>query len=55
MNLGRLDVVVEKAGLMSSDHEYFEGYERQFTVNIITTWLMALKLLLVMKQTSNKF
>ncbi|KAI0861708.1 short-chain dehydrogenase/reductase-like protein [Xylaria cubensis] len=53
--LERLDIVVENAGLMSSKYECFEGYERQVTVNIISTWLMALLLLPVMKQTSNAF
>lgn len=54
-NLERVDVVVENAALMSSNYECFEGYERQVTVNIISTWLMALMLLPIMKQTSHAF
>ncbi|KAI1273029.1 short-chain dehydrogenase/reductase-like protein [Xylaria sp. FL0933] len=53
--LERLDIVVENAALMSSKYECFEGYERQVTVNIISTWLMALMLVPVMKRTKNAF
>ncbi|RYP56148.1 hypothetical protein DL771_012093 [Monosporascus sp. 5C6A] len=53
--LERLDVVIENAGLLSHTYQQFEGYERQCTVNIISTWLMALLLLPTMRKTSAKF
>ncbi|KAI9899709.1 hypothetical protein N3K66_006170 [Trichothecium roseum] len=53
--LDRLDVVVENAGLLSQTYHQFEGYERQCTVNIISTWLMALLLLPVLRRTSEAF
>lgn len=54
-HLERLDVVVENAALMTSKYECFEGHERQVTVNIISTWLMALMLLPLMKRTNRLF
>lgn len=53
--LDRLDVVVENAGLLSQTYRQFEGYERQCTVNVISTWLMALLLLPVLRRTSEAF
>ncbi|KAI2470635.1 short chain dehydrogenase [Annulohypoxylon bovei var. microspora] len=43
--LDRLDIVVENAGLSSKNYEVLEGYERQVTVNVISTFLMGLMLL----------
>ncbi|KAI1824545.1 NAD(P)-binding protein [Xylaria intraflava] len=48
--LERLDVVIENAGLLSHQYMQFEEYERQCTVNIISTWLMALLLLPVLRR-----
>ncbi|KAK8051625.1 hypothetical protein PG993_003010 [Apiospora rasikravindrae] len=54
-DLERLDVVIENAGLLSHVYHEFEGYERQCTINVISTWLMALLLLPTMRRTSLKF
>lgn len=51
-HLERLDVVVANAGLLSHVYEQFEGYERQCTVNVISTWLMVLMLLPIMRRTT---
>lgn len=53
--LARLDIVVENAGLLSQTYQQYEGYERLCTVNIISTWLMALLLLPTMRKTSERF
>ncbi|KAI0893526.1 short-chain dehydrogenase/reductase-like protein [Annulohypoxylon nitens] len=53
--LTRLDIVIANAALKSSKYACFEGYERQVTVNIISTWLMSLMLLPFMKQTKDRF
>ncbi|RFU35261.1 hypothetical protein B7463_g1055, partial [Scytalidium lignicola] len=43
--LDRLDVVVENAGIATPVFEKLEGYESTITVNVISTFLMALLLL----------
>lgn len=43
--LERLDAVVENAGLATPNFEVVEGYESTITVNVISTFLMALLLL----------
>lgn len=43
--LERLDVVVENAGLATPTYEELEGMESTITVNVISTFLMALLLL----------
>lgn len=53
--LDRLDIVIENAGFASFKPKYNEGYETQITVNVISTALMALKLLPVLRQTSTKY
>ncbi|RYO92553.1 hypothetical protein DL766_002366 [Monosporascus sp. MC13-8B] len=53
--LDRVDIVVENAGLLSQVHQLFEGYERQCAVNVISTWLMALLLLPVLRETKARF
>ena len=53
--LDRLDVVVLNAGLYTMKHELFEGYERQTTVHIITTYLAALLLLPTLRRTSTEY
>lgn len=53
--LGRLDVVVANAGLQSFTYEAYEGYERQTTVHVISTFFMTLLLLPVMRRTIEKF
>ncbi|KAF3067449.1 Short-chain dehydrogenase TIC 32, chloroplastic [Daldinia childiae] len=49
--LSRLDIVVANAGLIASRYEAFEGYERQLTVHVISTFLMVLLLLPMMRRT----
>lgn len=43
--LERLDVVVENAGIATPNFEVIEGYESTITINVISTFLMALLLL----------
>jgi len=43
--LDRLDVVIENAGLAISWYEEYEGHESTITVNVISTFLMALLLI----------
>ncbi|KAI1262935.1 short-chain dehydrogenase/reductase-like protein [Xylariaceae sp. FL1019] len=54
-SLDRLDIVVENAGLLSQQYQEAEGYERLCTVNVISTWLMALLLLPILKRTKAKY
>ncbi|KAI1381217.1 putative short-chain dehydrogenase [Hypoxylon crocopeplum] len=53
--LDRLDIVVENAGVLGMTHHVAEGYERITTVNVISTWLMALLLLPVLRATKEEF
>lgn len=53
--LDRLDIVVENAGLLSQLYNSAEGYEWQTTVNVISTWLMGLLLLPVLRATKVKY
>lgn len=53
--LDRLDIVVENAGILGMTYTVAEGYERITTVNVISTWLMALLLLPVLRATKEKF
>lgn len=43
--LPRLDAVLENAGLATPVYEEFEGMESTITVNVISTFLLALLLL----------
>ncbi|KAI0534173.1 putative short-chain dehydrogenase [Xylaria digitata] len=53
--LDRLDVVVENAGTLGISFKVAEGYERITTVNVISTWLMALLLLPILRTTKVKY
>lgn len=53
--LERLDIVIENAGILGMTYAEAEGYERITTVNVISTWLMALLLLPVLRATKDKF
>ncbi|RYP12644.1 hypothetical protein DL767_011179 [Monosporascus sp. MG133] len=53
--LDRLDVVIENAGLATRTYESYEGHERQITVNVISTFLMALLLLPSLRRTTTQF
>ncbi|KAK6212822.1 hypothetical protein LQW54_004911 [Pestalotiopsis sp. IQ-011] len=53
--LERLDVLIANAGLQSFTYEAYEGYERQTTVHVISTFLMALLLLPIMRKAMAEF
>ncbi|KAJ8113828.1 hypothetical protein ONZ43_g5058 [Nemania bipapillata] len=52
--LDHLDIVVENAGVSSKHYEVLEGYERQITVNVISTYLMAFLLLPKLQQNASQ-
>lgn len=51
-DLKRVDAVVENAGISSYSFQLAEGYERTITVNVISTFLLALLLLPKLKEVS---
>lgn len=53
--LNRLDILIENAGLATPVYETFEGYESTLTVNVISTFLMALLLLPILRRTTTQF
>jgi NAD(P)-dependent dehydrogenase (short-subunit alcohol dehydrogenase family) len=53
--LQRLDVVIENAGIATPKFELCEGNESTITVNVISTFLMALLLLPKLRETAEKF
>jgi NAD(P)-dependent dehydrogenase (short-subunit alcohol dehydrogenase family) len=53
--LPRLDAVVENAGIATGEFSLAEGHERTITVNVISTFLLALLLLPKLKETRTKF
>ncbi|KAH8704875.1 hypothetical protein BGW36DRAFT_366338 [Talaromyces proteolyticus] len=53
--LPRLDIVVENAALAVSDFRLIEGHERQITINVISTILLALLLLPKIQETARRF
>ncbi|KAH9904964.1 NAD(P)-binding protein [Xylariomycetidae sp. FL2044] len=55
-SLDRLDILVASAGLLSIRHDILEtGHERVITVNFLSTWLLILSLLPLMKATGAKY
>jgi retinol dehydrogenase-12 len=52
--LPRLDVCVENAGVFSLTYSQAEGHETTITVNVISTFMLALLLLPVMRQSAAK-
>ena len=54
-SLLRWDIVIENAGIATGKFELFEGYESTITVNVISTFLMALLLLPKLRETATKF
>lgn len=52
--LESLDVVVENAGVYEKEYHVAEGYERQITVNVISTFLMAVMLLPHLERTATE-
>ena len=53
--LERLDVLVENAGVATGVYEVCEGYERQVTVNVLSTFLITLQLLPTLRRTTTRF
>ncbi|KAL1884184.1 hypothetical protein VTK73DRAFT_5320 [Phialemonium thermophilum] len=53
--LERLDVLISNAGVNMATFYLDEGYERTITVNVISTFLLALLLLPKLKQTAARF
>ncbi|OAP61012.1 hypothetical protein AYL99_06016 [Fonsecaea erecta] len=53
--LPRLDVLLENAGIASQKYSGAEGHERTITVNVISTFLLALLLLPKLKSTAKEF
>ncbi len=53
--LDRLDVVVENAGIATGVLEYLEGYESTITINVISTFLLALLILPTLRRTAAQF
>lgn len=54
-NLKRIDVLLENAGIATKHWSISEGYERTITVNVISTFLLALLLLPKLKSTARQF
>lgn len=53
--LKRLDIVVENAGIAVPTYEEVEGMESTITVNVISTFLMALLLLPTLRKSALKY
>lgn len=53
--LDRLDAIVENAGIATGKYLEVEGMESTITVNVISTFLMALLVLPKLRETSLKF
>lgn len=51
----RLDILIENVGIETTRHKSAKGHESSITVNIISTFLLALLLLSKMKETAKKF
>ncbi|KAI0132896.1 short-chain dehydrogenase/reductase-like protein [Xylariales sp. AK1849] len=54
-DLPRLDYVIENAAVATSKYKQLEGYEETITVNVLSTYLMALLLLPVFRKTATRF
>lgn len=53
--LPRIDVLLENAGIATSNFELAEGHERTITVNVISTFLLALLMLPKLKASAKEF
>ncbi len=53
--LRRLDGILENAGIMTKNFKLVEGYESTITVNVISTFLLALLILPKLKESASKF
>ncbi|KAK5087177.1 hypothetical protein LTR05_004348 [Lithohypha guttulata] len=54
-SLDRIDAVIENAGIAAIDFKLVEGHESTVTVNVVSTFLLALLLLPKLKEVSRKF
>ncbi|PWN19837.1 short-chain dehydrogenase/reductase [Microstroma glucosiphilum] len=54
-SLERLDVLLANAGMQTSGYSTAEGHERTITVNVISTFLLALLLLPKLKESAKRF
>lgn len=52
--LDRIDVLCENAGIATEQKQLFEGHESTITVNVISTFLLALLMLPKLKETAHK-
>ncbi|KAK6849885.1 short-chain dehydrogenase [Apiospora arundinis] len=53
--LDRLDILLENASVLTMDFAEHEGYEEQITVNVLSTFLMALLLLPALRRTATRY
>ncbi|KIW67798.1 hypothetical protein PV04_07025 [Phialophora macrospora] len=53
--LPRIDVLLENAGIAATKYSQAEGHERTITVNVVSTFLLALLLLPKLKATARQF
>lgn len=54
-NLQRLDIVIENAAVGVATYNQLEGYEESITVNVLSTFLMALLLLPALRRSATQF
>lgn len=54
-SLPRIDVLLENAAIAAAKFEYAEGHERTITVNVISTFLLALLLMPKLKATAKEY
>lgn len=54
-SLPRIDVLLENAGIATDKFQLFEGHESTVTVNVISTFLLALLMLPKLKTTSKQY
>lgn len=53
--LDRIDVVIENAGIATGEFKLVEGHESTVTVNVVSTFLLALELVPKLKATAQKY
>lgn len=53
--LDRLDILVDNASLLIFTREMIEGHESTLTVNVISTFLLTMLVLPIMRRTATKF
>ena len=53
--LDRLDAIVENAGIATEKYQVFEDNESTITINVVSTFLLALMILPKLRETARKF